>query len=96
MALHNSRGRNLHPVNFAKELFLRFNLPPLHNLLTTYIPTIVAQKLEEDTQYYRKLEYSRSDKLKFKAMSASIGNFRKEERKSHIPLNWVESDHSDD
>ena len=30
MKIHGGKGRNPHPVNFAKEIYLKFNLPPLH------------------------------------------------------------------
>ena len=91
MNIHRGRGRNLHPVNYHKELFLRFNLPPLHHLTTTFIPALVKIKLEENTKYYRKLDHSRLDKLKFQTLSATIGNFRKrEEERSHLPLSYTE------
>ena len=47
MNIHRGRGRNLHPVNFSKEIFLKFNLPPLHHLDKTFIPTLVKKKIEE-------------------------------------------------
>lgn len=91
MTIHHDRGKNVHPVNFSKELHLRFNLPPLHTLTSSYIPKIVTMKLEENKQYYRKLEYTRASQLKYVAMSASVGNFRSdEEKKSHLQLSWVE------
>ena len=27
MKIHGGQGRNLHPANFSKEIFLKFNLP---------------------------------------------------------------------
>lgn len=91
MTIHHGRGRNLHPVNFAKELYLRFNLPPLHTLTSNFIPKIVKMKMEENKQYYRRLQYTRTSKLKYTEMSASVGNFRQdEESKSHLPLSWLE------
>ena len=30
MKIHGGRGRNLHPVNFGMDIYLKFNLPPLH------------------------------------------------------------------
>ena len=91
MNIHRGRGRNLHPVNFAKELFLTFNLPPLHILISKFIPKIVELKMEDNKEYYRKLDYSRQNMLKYKKLSASIGNFRKDqEDRSHIPLSFME------
>ena len=29
MKMDHGRGRNIHPVNFNKEIYLRFNLHPL-------------------------------------------------------------------
>ena len=95
MNIHRGRGRNLHPVNFSKEIFLKFNLPPLHHLDKTFIPTLVKKKIEEDNiQYYRKLDDQKNcwqQKLKYQSVSATIGNFRKsEEEKSHLPLAFTE------
>ena len=57
MNIANGTCRNLHPVNFAKEIYLRVNLPPLHTLKLTFIPFIVNVKLnEENKKYFRKLE----------------------------------------
>ena len=91
MKIHIGRGRNLHPVNFGKEIFLRFNLPPLHSLTSNYIPKIVKMKLDEKTEYFRKLQFTRNEKLKYVELSASVGNFRKsEEDKTHLPISWVQ------
>ena len=38
MKIHGGRGRNLHPINFSKELCLKFNLPPLHIMKLKFIP----------------------------------------------------------
>ena len=51
------------------------------------------KKMEEHhTEYYRRLETTRfSNKLKYKHLSASIGNFRKtENERSHLPLCFTE------
>ena len=93
MNIHRGRGRNLHPVNYSKELFLKFNLPPLHHLAKTFIPSIVKiVTQEEEKTYHRRLDAGYYKyKLKFNVSSATIGNFRnKEELKSHLPLCFTE------
>ena len=40
-------GRNLFPDNFAKEVFPRFNLPPLHSLIEKFIPEMVLEKVKK-------------------------------------------------
>ena len=42
MGIAMKRGRNTHPVNFEKEIKLRFNLPPLHILNSKFIPELVV------------------------------------------------------
>ena len=88
MNIHNGRGRNLHPLNFAKELYLNFNLGPLHLLKKSFIPAIVNEKFVEEKKKYLRLT-TKKYKLKIECCSASIGNFRvKEEKKSHLPVSW--------
>ena len=53
MTLAQARFRNLEPVNFSKEIFLRFNLPPLHVLKLTFIPA-TARKLMEYKEFHRR------------------------------------------
>ena len=86
--LAQARFRNLEPVNFAKEVFIRFNLPPLHILKVSFIPSI-APKLLKCKEVSRRLEGTRwQGKLKFLDVSSSVGNFRvKEEENSRLPLN---------
>jgi hypothetical protein len=92
MASAQARFRNLEPVNFAKELFLRFHLPPLHVLKMTFIPAIV-EKLLEYEEFHRRLEGTRfQGKLQFSNMSSSVGNFQvKEEMNSRLPVNYFMS-----
>ena len=81
MVNHAARGRNLLPFNFNMELFLRFNLGPLHQLdgLCTDILDVKPKF------YHRKLDQSRLDKL-VSVHSAAVANFRKrEEEKSKLP-----------
>ena len=73
----------LHPENFANEVYPRFNLPPLHRLQEKFIPDLVKREIETKN-YVRKGDESdrQQRKLKFKNLSASVGNFRtKEEEK---------------
>ena len=83
---HHGRGRNVHPVNFNKEIFLHFNLPPLHIMKKNLIPKVVKYKVEiERKKFVSKTQ--RKSKLKFGVLSSSVGNFRvKEEEALHLPL----------
>ena len=87
MVLAKARFRNSEPVNYAKEVFLRFNLPPLHVLKFNFVPSIV-EKLLSEKEFHRKLEESRwQGKWKFPNVSASVGNFRVlEEESSRLPI----------
>ena len=62
MTLAQARFRNLEAVNFAKEIFMRFNLPPPHILKVSFIPSAV-QKLSVEKEFHM-------------STSASVGNFR--------------------
>ena len=46
-------GRVLYPDNYAKEIFLRFNLPPLHTLSENLIPELVKNELDRE-RFFRK------------------------------------------
>ena len=86
MKIHHGRCRNVHPVNFNKELFLRFNLPPLHVMKKRLIPDVVQVKLQEEKKMFVS-KTARKGMLKFGNLSSSVGNFRvKEEEASHLPL----------
>ena len=83
--------RNLEPNNFAKEIFCRVNLPPLHILKKTFIPEIVKMLVDDERMiFFRKLDgavTSYVDRLKFETVSASIGNYRqKRENLSKLPI----------
>ena len=80
-------GRNLHPENFAKEIFIRFNCPPLNVLLDKFIPEIVEEELAvKKKDFIRKADGNPDQlrKLTFKSTSSSIGTFRKKELESFI------------
>ena len=82
MKSHLAGGRNLQPSNFSNELYLRFNLGPLH-LLDPLCNAIIDSKPK---MYFRKLDKSRLDKL-VSFRSSAIKSFREdEEEKSTMPL----------
>ena len=91
MKIHRGKGRNLHPVNFSKEIYLYFNLPPLHILSYKFIPKIVESKIQEKKKYFRKLDGSKLQyKIRYQTTSAAIGHFRRnQESSSHLPLDFV-------
>ena len=90
MNMAQGKGRNLHPINFSKEIVLRYNLPPLHVLHKKFIPEIVDCLVEEKGREFIRRgdgEKRQIRKFTFESTSASLGNFRKnEEKQSHLPL----------
>ena len=93
MKISTGKNRNLEPINLSKEIYLCFNLPPLHILKKTFIPELV-KKLRKNRSFFRKTVHSRQswvNKLKFVESSATLGNFRKkEEMRSKLPLEWFQ------
>jgi hypothetical protein len=73
-------GRVLHPEHFANEIYLRFNLPPLHSLQGKFIPDMVKREIISK-DYIRKGDADERSQRKFKFahLSASVGNFRAKE-----------------
>ena len=90
MKTHGGKGRNVHPVNFNKELFLKFNLPPLHVMKKTLIPLVVEEKIEVEMKDYV-TRTTRKEKLKFISWSSSVGNYRLKEEASHLPIGMFDS-----
>ena len=43
---------NLFPDNFAREVSLHFNLPPLHSLIKKFIPEIVLEEVKKKNKEY--------------------------------------------
>ena len=86
MKIHGGKGRNLLSFNFSKEIYLNFNMPPLHVMKSTIISKLAKYLVEKE-----KKEYSRRTHMSrwlYTTLSATVGNFRKsEEKKSHTPLN---------
>ena len=90
MSIAVSNGRNLQPFNLDKELYIRFNLPPLHKL-QDFIKDIASSWREVgDKQFYIKKRRATS-RLKLTNISSSLANFRsKQEENSHFPVSLWE------
>ena len=91
MNLLVKKGRNLSAAHFSRELIFTFNAPPVHVLSESVIPDIVQNLIEKEKKYFfRKLDTSlRKDKLKFKELSSSLGNFRESSNtNSHLPVTF--------
>ena len=90
MSLHRGHGRNLQPVNFSNEIYLRVNLAPLHILKKQFIPEIVDLIVKKEKKVFRRKLDNTADgkrKLVSSATSSTICNFRlKEELASHLPF----------
>ena len=91
MKISKGKGRNLEPLNFSREIYCVFNLPPMHVLKRKFIPEI-AQQLMAEKSFFRKCASSfpsYQSKLKFETLSASLGNYRsKEEKRCRLPLEF--------
>ena len=86
MNMATSSGRNVRPENFNKEIYLRFNLPPLHLLMDNFIPDICREEIDVRKKcYIRKGENIAEQlrKFKFDNVSSTIGNFRDAEERKH-------------
>ena len=57
MGIALANGRNLEPPNLNKEVYIRFNSPPLHILQRKFIPAVAAR-------WKRQKEFSRRCKKK--------------------------------
>ena len=86
-----SGSRNtLLPVNLNCEIFIRFNLGPLH-LVDNLVKTVVMRRVDDDqASYKRRLDGKRPDMLKGLGIcSSSIHTFREEEKKkAHLPIDF--------
>lgn len=90
MSIAVSNGRNLQPFNLDKELYIRFNLPPLDKIQD--FVKFVAKSWREigDKEFYIKKRRVTS-RLKLSALSSSLANFRsKEEQLAHFPVSLWE------
>ena len=90
MGIVAARGRNTHPVNFEKEIKLRFHQTPLHILTNTFIPKL-TDHIVSNTEFFRKGDKIAKviKKLKFQTLSAFIGNMRERKvEKAHVPISF--------
>ena len=76
MNINSGTGRQLEPVNFSAEIYLRFNLGPLHRL-TGFIKEVA---LVHGKEFFRK-EIPRA--LNVKETSAAIRSLDKKKNQSH-------------
>ena len=78
MKISTGKNRNLEPINFSKEIYLCFNLPPLHVSKKSFIPEVVGE-LRKNKRFFRETAKGAASylaKLKYKDASSSLGNFR--------------------
>ena len=90
MSIAVSNGRNLQPFNLDKELYIRFNLPPLHKLQD--FVKFISKSWREigDKEFYIKKRRATS-RLNLTNLSSSLANFRsKQEELSHFPVSLWE------
>ena len=84
-----SGSRNkLLPKNLNCEIYVRFNLGPLH-LIDNLVKSVTKRRVDEDKVCYkRRLDGTRNDMLKGEgSCSSSVFTFRQEEvKKPHLPL----------
>ena len=84
MNIFVNKQRNLHPVNFSKELQLAFNAPDFHFVKQTVVPYVVEKFTSEGKMFKRKLEKINQATMLMYTTSASIGNFRNNAEKSYM------------
>lgn len=87
MNMHSGKGRYLQPANFSMELYLQFNLGPLH-LLDYFIKDI------QDTMskaYMRKSDKNRLDKVVSEDSAANHSYKKRAEDKAKLPLSLWKS-----
>ena len=87
MNMATSSGQILHPSNFAKEIFLRFNLPPVHTLVHNMVPDLLSHELfDKKKEFIRRADsdHRQLRKLNFPSTSASLGNFRRKEEEKFL------------
>ena len=91
MLIAQGKFKHCQARNFNKEVFLSFNLPPLHILKQKMIPDLVEEWVGE-VSFFSNNQLTRfksfQDKLKYGPyLSSSLGNFRKlEEKKSRLHI----------
>ena len=95
MKLKCSKNRYLEPVNFGKEMYLQFNLPPIHVLSDKFVPELAKLLVEKrKSRFFRKFETQRPSwvkRLVSADLSASLNRFRiNEEEKMRLPMKNLE------
>ena len=84
MVAHGAKGRYLQPKFFSQELYLRFNLGPLH-MLTDFCKEIVTERKKE---YVRKNDLKKTFHKSVSEESAALRTYRLEqEGKARLPPN---------
>ena len=81
-------SRNLTPFYLNKEIFIRFNSPPLHVLAQHIIPELAEEMISID-----KMEFlsKTSHRSVFKDKGSTVGNYRKKaEESQHLPMSYFE------
>ena len=95
MNMATATGRVVYPQNFNREMFIRFNLPPLCDLMDNFIPSIVDEELAIKMRDGKTKEYIRrgddddrqTRKLKFATTSSSVGNYHVEQKSKFYGFN---------
>ena len=80
MVTHGGKGRYLQPTNFSIEMFLRFNLGPLHHLKPFALKILEKRKKE----YIKKTD--RSNELFTDTSTAVQSSRQRQEEKAKLPL----------
>ena len=91
MVIAQGKFKHCQPHNFNKEVYLAFNLPPLHILKKKMIPSVVEEMMQRVSFFSdNKLTPFKSYQATLKYgpnLSSSLGNFRKkEEISSRLPI----------
>ena len=77
MGRHKGKGRNVEPVNFNKELFIKFNGPAPGPDSESLISCVVTQKrLDRQNELQTCFISNHPNRLKFIGIGATIGNLR--------------------
>ena len=81
MKLAKGKNRKCAPINFSKEVFLSYNLPPPHLLMKTFLAELVSDMITKKDFHRKGDTKSQSivNRLKCSNLSASLNNFCKSE-----------------
>ena len=92
MLLAYNRGRNVHPVNFNKEICIRYNLSPFPILMENFLPEIIHD-ISNVKDFFRKGDHNNRyvRNYKYSHCSASFGNRKsKNLEKCHVPPSFYD------